>query len=155
MVNGRVHAWLKRYVPAECGSIVGALLAANLTWSLTSNAAAAAFAAAWGENLAYYGIMLAREVRASGTLLVAVRDLLIEFGPAEVLDTGFIRPLCMYLATQAVADLTVGVLLGKVAADVIFYVPVTAAYELRRRYLPASRATTGANASITRSNTIT
>jgi hypothetical protein len=84
-----------------------------------------------------------------------VRDLVFEFGLAEVLDTGLIRPLCMHLAAEVVTDLSLGVFLGKLAADGIFYVPVTVAYEPRRRYVPASRATTGANASMTRSNTIT
>ena len=36
----------------------------------------------------------------------------------------------MYLATQATADLSVGIFIGKLAADVTFYVPAIAAYEL-------------------------
>jgi hypothetical protein len=151
----RISHWLWRYLPAECASIVGALLAANVIWDLTDNAAAAAIAGAWGENLGYYSVMMVREVRATSSLWHAARNLVLEFGVAEVLDSVLIRPACMYVATRLVNDLSLGVLIGKLVADVVFYVPAIAAYELRKRYLPASRDTTGAKSSMTRSNTIT
>ena len=154
-MRSRLADWSRRYLPAECGSLVGALGAANLVWWLTQNPVAAAIAGAWGENLAYYGIMLAREVSATTSVRRAVLNLVFEFGVAEAIDTGLVRPAFMYLATRLVADLSLGVFIGKLAADVTFYVPAIAAYELRRRYAPDRRDTTGANASITRSKTIT
>lgn len=87
----------------------------------------------------YYATMLAREIRAypSQPLLITLRNLVLEFGFAEALDTLLLRPTLMYLAAQLVSDLRLGVILGKLAADVIFYVPAITAYELRRRYLTA------------------
>jgi hypothetical protein len=85
----------------------------------------------------------------------AVVNLVLEFGVAEAIDTGLVRPGLIFLASRLVADLSLGVFIGKLAADVTFYVPAIAAYELRRRYAPERRDTTGANASMTRSNTST
>ena len=57
---------------------------------------------------------------------------MIEFGPAEILDTGLIRPLTMGVGTRLVGRM-LGVPLGKLAADVTFYVPVILIYDWRRR----------------------
>lgn len=60
----------------------------------------------------------------------------VEFGPAEILDTVLIRPAAMYLASWATGNVVVGVLIGKVAADVIFYGLAITSYEmLVRRFL--------------------
>jgi hypothetical protein len=150
-MSTRLIHWLERYLPAECASLV----AANALWAVTDNLAAVAFAAAWSENVAYYEIMLLREVLATRSLPRAVRDLVLEFGLAEALDSSVIRPACIYAATRATADLSVGVFIGKLAADVAVYIPTIFAYELRRYFVPARRATTGANASMTRSKIIT
>lgn len=137
-MSGRAGVWLRRYLPAETVSLLGALVAANVAWQLSDqNPALAALAGAWGETLAYYATMLVRELTANhGNLPLALRDLVLEFGVAEALDSLFIRPALMYAAGRLVAHMAVGVLLGKLAADVVFYVPTIAAYELRRRYLP-------------------
>jgi hypothetical protein len=128
----RVRHWLKRYLPAEAASVVSALLAAHLAAWLTGNAAVAAVAGAWGENTAYYGVMLFREVLATRDVLRAARDLVIEFGPAEALDSLVVRPAAMFAGTQVIGDLTLGTLAGKLVADVAFYIPAIAAYEVRR-----------------------
>ena len=60
-----------------------------------------------------------------------IARLLAEFGPAELLDSLLIRPLAMGLATRWLGR-TIGVLAGKIAADVTFYLPVIASYEFQR-----------------------
>jgi hypothetical protein len=105
---------------------------AQLVSLLTDSTAMAAVAGAWGETCVYYAVMLVREVNAADTLWRAVRNLVLEFGVAEALDSLVVRPALMYLASQLIGDVSVGVLIGKLASDVIFYVPAIAAYELRR-----------------------
>jgi hypothetical protein len=130
----RVAEWLHRYVPAEVASLIGALLGAQLAWTLSGSAGAAAVAGAWGETAAYYSTMLARElIRTRGAVLVTLRELVLEFGVAEALDSLLVRPALMYTAGQLFSDLRLGVLLGKLGADVFFYVPAITAYELRKR----------------------
>ena len=111
----RAGPWLRRYGPAELIAIVGA---------------AAAYGAAVGDAVAYYGLLLAREARARGAF-TAARALVVEFGPAEVLDAALVRPACMVLAVAALGPV-VGVVVAKLAADLVFYVPVIVTYEATR-----------------------
>ena len=60
-----------------------------------------------------------------------VTGLLAEFGPAGAIDTFVTRPLAMGLGVRALG-LGLGVVLGKLAADVLFYVPVIVIYEYRQ-----------------------
>jgi hypothetical protein len=115
--------WLHRYGPSELLAVAGALAGYGLVELVTGSAAAAAYGAAAGDNLAYYGVLLARGL--------TLRDVAIEFGPAEALDSLIARPACTALATAALGP-AAGVLAGKLAADLAFYAPVIATYELRR-----------------------
>ena len=123
--------WLRRYGPAELLALVGALAGYLLVDAATGNGAAAAFGAAAGDNVAYYGALLAREVRRTGAVLRSLRTLACEFGPAEALDSTVVRPACTALATAALGP-AAGVIAAKLLADLAFYVPVIGTYELRK-----------------------
>ena len=60
------------------------------------------------------------------------RSLFLEFGPAELLDTGLLRPLAMGIGTTFLGW-GPGIVVGKLLADVTFYLPVIWMYERRRR----------------------
>jgi hypothetical protein len=64
-----------------------------------------------------------------------VRNLVVEFGFSEVLDSLFVRPFCMYVFPLLVGNFFVGILVAKVAADIIFYIPTITAYELRKKHM--------------------
>ena len=129
----RAEAWLRRYAPPELLALLGALSGYLLLQKLTHNSAAAAYGAAVGDNLAYYGLLLVRDLRArTGSVPVAIRALLVEFGPAEVLDSMVVRPACTAIASAALGPVA-GVIVAKVVADLVFYAPVIATYELRAR----------------------
>lgn len=114
--------------------------------ALTANGVAIAYAATWAENAGFYGFALLREVRrrlngeplsfaaAAPNLAPSGRALVMEFGPAELLDSFVLRPLCMYALPQLMGNLTIGLILGKFLADFAFYGLAIAAYEwLKRR----------------------
>lgn len=129
--ESRLGTWFKRYGPSEiAGTIlaVGGLHGARL---LGVSEVGAAYIGAMAENVGFYGVMLIRELR-SHALRGALGRMLVEFGPAEILDTFFIRPLTMGLGAHWLGDLP-GALLGKLLGDVLFYVPVIATYEWRNR----------------------
>ena len=138
-VSSHLARWLRRYLPSELLSLLAAVAGAQLAYGATANPAVAAVAGAWSETIIYYATMLTREVRAhpGQRLPITLRNLVLEFGLAEALDSLLIRPAMMYAATQLLANIALGTVLGKFAADVVFYIPTIAAYELRRRYLPA------------------
>jgi ornithine decarboxylase len=151
VAKSRAGEWFRRYAPAELGAIVGAVLAATAVDRFGS-AAATAYAGAIGETIVFYGVLFVRDLsaqragRSPGRAVGrTVRDLVLECGPAELLDTLVARPLAMYLATQAVGSAWLGVVLGKVAADVVFYTVAIIGYEIRKsamRSPPRARAGT-------------
>ena len=59
-------------------------------------------------------------------------DLIAEFGPAGVLDTLVTRPLAMAGGIRLLGS-QLGVVAGKIVADILFYLPVVFMYERRKR----------------------
>jgi hypothetical protein len=136
---GRAREWLGRYAPAEAAATLGALFAAGLASHL-GGAAAAAFAGAVGEAVAFYAVVFIRDLRrrkrqrpGARAGWRTLRDLLTEFGPAELLDTFAARPLAMYAAAVLAGNLVAGVIVGKIAADVVFYTLAIISYEARKK----------------------
>ena len=143
--KGRVGTWIKRYGPSEVAGIALALGGSWLLLQATDSVIAAAYGASIGEALGFYGSLVTREMiqeayfagarRAPygvSEMMRTWRGLLLEFGPAELLDTGLIRPLAMALGT-GLLGWGLGIVAGKILADVTFYLPVIWVYERRRR----------------------
>lgn len=143
--KSRVRTWVKRYGPSEVAGIAMALGASWLVERSTGNVVAAAYGASIGEALGFYGSLVMREMiqeayhagarRApygASEMIRTWRGLFLEFGPAELLDTGAIRPLAMAVCTR-VLGWGLGIVAGKVLADVVFYLPVIWVYEHRRQ----------------------
>jgi hypothetical protein len=135
-----VGEWVRRYGPAELLALIGALAGWLIADLATENSLVGAYAATIGENVGYYGLLATREVRArrcDGAIsplvagAAACGALAIEFGPAEALDSLVVRPACVGVGVTALGPVA-GVLAGKLVADLAFYVPVIASYELRR-----------------------
>jgi hypothetical protein len=142
--RAKLLEWVSRYGFAECAGIGGALLGAILVRRVTGSALAAAYGGAWGESLGYASVIVARdyltEARAlrraqrSFAMRHAVQlavDLFAEFGPAGLLDSFVTRPIAMAIGTR-MFGLTLGVVAGKLAADLVFYLPVILMYERRK-----------------------
>jgi hypothetical protein len=138
MPRSRGRVWLHRYLPAEIAGSSAALAAAAL--AAGGGLERAVVAAAWAEAIAFYAFVTLREFRrirprrrTSGAALVAVRDVVAEFGVAELADTILLRPLLMYLFAAELGGLIAGVIVGKLVSDVVFYSLAVPAFELRRR----------------------
>jgi len=144
----KVREWLLRYLPAEIIATVGALSGAGAAYVLSDSLAVAAIAGTIGENVGYYGYFAVREVtrhylgnsqhpplrRIILTAYKTIRDMVVEFGPAEFFDSFVFRPLFMFLGPQLVPNFVLGIFLGKIAADLIFYTLAIIGYELRKRW---------------------
>jgi hypothetical protein len=152
-IRHKLKEWVGRYLPAELLGTITALAAAWTVHAASDSLISAAVAGAIGECVGFYGCMVVREAfrndarhchhgrrrRLWLTGSRTVRDLLIEFGPAELVDTVLVRPLFMYLLPSLLDNFTAGILLGKLAADAIFYSLAIGAYELKQQYLPSPR----------------
>jgi hypothetical protein len=143
--RARVSDWLRRYGIAECAGVTCALLGSFLVRRFTGSAIAAAYGAAWGETLGYSSTIVTRDflaesravrlARRTFTLRDAgrvVTGLIAEFGPPGLLDTIATRPLAMAIGIRFLGP-ELGVVAGKLVADVLFYLPVIFTYERRKR----------------------
>jgi len=141
----RAWFWVRRYGPAELGCLVTMLIASALAAQVTDSPGLLAVAAIAGATVGFYGVLIVtvmreqlrlirpgagrvrRALARSGGLLVA------EFGIAEVLDTFFYRPLLMMAGVIVIGDAVWGLLLGKIASDVLFYVISAVCFRVTER----------------------
>jgi hypothetical protein len=149
--TSHLSKWIARYGPPEIVGTLTALAGAGLVLRLTHSLAAAAVAGSLAEAIGFYGYAGGREAvvqyrRHAGhqrfkrywlTAGVAIRDLFIEFGPGELLDSLAIRPAAMYLFPLLLHDIALGILAGKLAADVVFYASAAVLYRFRQKYFYA------------------
>jgi hypothetical protein len=145
----RLREWSRRYLPAE---VLGGCAAVTAGWTfqiLSGSRIGAAIAGSVGESLGY-GCIAVRDLRRyrahqrrpagpwpTGTR--AARDMLVEFGLAELVDSLVARPFFMYWMPILVHNSTVGLVAGKLAADVVFYSLAITSYELKKQYAPLIR----------------
>jgi len=94
--------------------------------------------------LGYYGKIIYEEVKIRKKhdqkisfmgVLKIIRNMILEFGTGEYLDSFVIRPTAMYFFPKLVGNMILGLFLGKIAADITFYIPTIIAYELKKKYL--------------------
>lgn len=136
--------WLKRYVPAEICALAGVLIVTSLAYLITKNRILSAYIGAQGENLFYYGFLSIREVLTDKKktaekyklkhFFKTLRNLVVEFGPAEALDSLLVRPASLYFFPLLLGNYTLGLIVGKYVADIVFYVPTIISYELRKKF---------------------
>ncbi|NUR71447.1 MAG: hypothetical protein HOU81_11550 [Hamadaea sp.] len=121
----RLKEWFVRYAPPELAGIAGALAVAGWFGKPALGAL--------GETVAFYTVVFARDHRAPRRVRHTLRDMVFEFGPAELIDSAAVRPLAMYAGTILLGGMVVGITVGKIAADVVFYALAIAGYEVRKR----------------------
>jgi hypothetical protein len=143
----KLKSWIKRYLPAEVAGTITAITCATIVYIITKNEIITALAGTWGENIGFYGVMITRDIASAKRLhkskrkrytvtsfFKTLRDIILEFGPAELLDTLLVRPTMMYLFPKLLNNIQLGVFAGKIAADIIFYLPTIISYELQQIY---------------------
>lgn len=143
----RFKEWLSRYILGEVLGTLIALVFASVAYAHTHSYVVAAAAGFVGEGIGFYGYFGISELltnhKAYAHLPFARRllaiagksstNLIIEFAPAELIDNIFIRPFLMFYMPQHITPYALGFVVGKVLADLLFYVFAVAGYELKKR----------------------
>ena len=139
----RAAFWLRRYLPAEAAGTLTMLAAGIAVAGLSVPAVVIGIVASQAESVGFYavaGIAVWREQRRVApsrgrlrSLLKVLLLLVLEFGPAELLDTLLVRPLFMTIAVLAIPDLGWALVAGKIAADVVFYVLAATAFRVTEK----------------------
>jgi hypothetical protein len=141
----KASEWIKRWGYAELAGTFVAYISSYLIHKATGSEIFAAIGATWGENLGFYGMMYLKDLRKDRFeafmagkeygvkgRLKTIRNLFYEFGAAECLDTLVIRPSTMGFGTKFLGR-ELGVPIGKLTADISFYLPTIVSYELRKK----------------------
>jgi hypothetical protein len=138
-----VRDMLVRYGSAEIASNLAAIGASRIAYELTKDEYVAAQASTWAGHLVYYGTILYQNVQTDRKthgvygrkeFLSSLSDVVKEFGVMGLVDGFMTRPYLTMLGTERVGrslenligplGREVGVLTGRLSADVLFYVPV-------------------------------
>lgn len=136
--------WGTRYIPAEFFAILCSLAGGVGTHFLFNNPYATAFGATWAENFGYYSRIYYQDIQAKKKRkkhltmvdrLKIFRDMVFEFGIGEYVDSFIVRPMAMYALPKMTGNIFWGLFLGKLVADVTFYIPTIISYELKKKYL--------------------
>jgi hypothetical protein len=144
----KIIEWVKRYLFADVLSTILSLVTAWGIFENSGDRVLAAFVGSAVASLVFYFTIAFSDVKKSIKLhridnerykiksfLLDFRNLIIEFGPAELLDVLAVRPFFMYLIPKLTGDFLLGTFIGKMIADVIFFIPAIVMYELRKKHL--------------------
>lgn len=136
--------WFDRYKFPELAATSAAV--ASSQFSRIFNGLTTAYLITFAEYFAFYGVIVfmayqkldkANKALSSNTslrdVLLLLRNLIFEFGYPGVLDFFFIRPFCMYWMPILTGNYVTGIILGKIAADSIFYGLAILNYEWIKR----------------------
>jgi hypothetical protein len=136
--------WFDRYKYAEIAATSAAL--ASSQFSRIFDGLTTAYLITFAEYFAFYGVILfmayKKLVETNGALdkrtpskemVLLIQNLVLEFGYPAVLDFFFIRPFCMYWMPIVTGNYFMGIILGKITADAIFYGFAIVNYELIKR----------------------
>ena len=136
--------WFDRYKYAEIAATSAAL--ASSQFSRVFDGLTTAYLITFTEYFAFYGVILfmayKKLVNTNRSLdkknplkemVVLAQNLVLEFGYPAALDLFFIRPFCMYWMPILTGNYFMGIILGKITADSIFYSLAIVNYELIKR----------------------
>jgi hypothetical protein len=152
MLKAKIKDWLKRYLPAEIFGTVTALVSASLAHLFSSNLVIIAYAGSLGEAIGFYSTVFTQHIigvnrkNRSQQKVFSISDftkiigtIILEFGPAGLLDGLVLRPFFMYVFPCIFKNFTLGILVGKFAGDLTFYLIVILGYEIKKRNLNTNR----------------
>jgi hypothetical protein len=63
-----------------------------------------------------------------------ITNIVMEFGPAGIIDGLLLRPFFMYVFPTVLRNFTLGIFIGKIAGDITFYLFVILSYEIKKHW---------------------
>ena len=146
MVKHKLKEWLKRYLPAEIVGTITAVGTASIARFFSENYIFIAYAGSIGESIGFYSTILIQNILISAKkhtinneqfsftdFSKIIAGIILEFGPAGLIDGLLLRPLFMYLFPIYLNNFTLGILVGKIVGDFTFYILVILSYEMKKR----------------------
>lgn len=136
-MNSKIKEWLERYAMAEILSIISIVISATILTNIFGLIIISAFVATWIGNFVYYGIIVFKDLKEKElnplTLIKQTRNMIIEFGPAEYLDSFVIRPFLLSVIPYFISNYPLAIFIGTNLANITYYIPTIISYELRKK----------------------
>lgn len=138
--RAKMSEWARRYLPATLVALVVSTVV--FVVFAPTNALVAAYVASVIDTLIYYGIILSRDFKGYWSrvehtslmrIVIFIRAILVEFGPAEILDTYVVRPALLYATSITFGTTFVVVALALLLADLLFHAIAVIGYEAHKR----------------------
>ncbi len=140
----KLNEWFNRYALAEFVGLIFALIFSSISMLLFGNIVLSAFVATWAENFGFYGIIVYRDLNQRKKLkngkkleiadyAKQLRNAVMEFGPAEYIDSFAIRPFLLSVLPLLIPNYALAILVGSLLANITYYIPTIASYELRKK----------------------
>ncbi len=135
----KLREWCGRYLIAEFVGLILTILVSNLTFLFFNNLIFSAVLGTWADNLGFYGTIIYRDVkkRKNSTGMISLvklfRNVIIEFGPAEYLDSFLIRPFYLTVIPSFISNYSLAIIIGSVLANITYYIPTIIGYETRKK----------------------
>lgn len=146
MTKRRLIEWIKEFLPAEILGTITAVVAASITHFFYDNGIFVAYVGSIGEAIGFYltlfiqRIVVLRKKQTQNkkkiklyNLSLIVANLVLEYGPAGMIDGLLLRPFFMYLFPILLVNFTLGIFIGKLAGDVTFYILVILSYGIKEK----------------------
>lgn len=147
-MKNKIREWIRRYLLADILSTILSLGTAWVIHRTSGDNVLAAFVGSAMASISFYGIIAYSDVKKSlkhhrkhdlrygfAAYFKDLRNLIIEFGPSEILDVLAVRPFFMYLMPKLMGEFVLGTFVGKMIADFIFFIPAIIMYEVRKKHL--------------------
>jgi len=147
MLKHKIKEWLKRYLLAEIVGTITAIAAASTAHSFYGNLILIAYAGSLGEAIGFYSTVFTQNIVSINKknkvenkqftfsdFSIIFTNIVLEFGPAGIIDGLLLRPFFMFLFPILLKDFTLGILVGKIIGDITFYCLVILSYELKKKH---------------------
>ena len=140
MRKNKTKEWLKRYSTPLILATLAAIISATIIKILTGNNIIAGILATWIDNITFYGYIYIKDLKKNkkeGSRITNIskqlRNMIVEFGPAEYLDSFLIRPFYLSLFPYLIDNYQIAILLGSICAEITYFIPVVIFYEIRKK----------------------
>ena len=143
----KIKEWLKRYLPAEIIGTITAVGGASITHLFSENLILVAYMGSLSEAIGFYSTILTQHIlrvneknRDENKLFSfydftkIITNIILEFGPAGIIDGLLLRPFFMYIFPTVLKNFTLGIFIGKIAGDITFYLFVILSYEIKKHW---------------------
>ncbi len=133
----KIREWFYRYSIPLLLATLSSIVSASIIKSITGNNILAGVGATWIDNITFYGYVYLKDVKRKNFTLTnfikQIRNMIIEFGPAEYLDTFLVRPFFLSVVPYFINNYQLAILLGSLLAEITYFIPVITFYELRKK----------------------